>query len=318
MEGPTPVSALIHAATMVTAGVFLVIRCSPLFEYSTDVLILITVVGSLTAFFASTVGVVQNDIKRVIAYSTCSQLGYMIFACGISGYSVSFFHLINHAFFKALLFLASGIVIHALKNEQDMRKMGGLSKLLPYSYMMMLVGSLALGGFPFLSGFYSKDLILELSYSKYEIHSIFAYVLGSFSAFFTAFYSGRLLFLTFFNSTNIFLANVLHLHEGNKRLGLSLIILVIGSLFHGYFLRDMFTGFGTIFFDNAILILHTNSIQSDIEFIPLYIKLLPTVCSLTGFFLAFLIYILYDKRNSKIYPTTRGIFRKIYIFLSTK
>jgi NADH-ubiquinone oxidoreductase chain 5 len=203
MEGPTPVSALIHAATMVTAGVFLIIRCSPLFDYTSNALIIITIVGSLTAFFASTVGVVQNDIKKVIAYSTCSQLGYMIFACGISAYNVSFFHLINHAFFKALLFLGSGIVIHAINNEQDMRKMGGLVNILPYSYNMMLIGSLALAGFPFLSGYYSKDLILEVAYTKYELHSIFAYMLGSLSAFFTAFYSVRLLYLTFLGKTNI-------------------------------------------------------------------------------------------------------------------
>jgi len=202
MEGPTPVSALIHAATMVTAGVFLIIRSSPLFEYSTNSLLLITVIGSLTAFFASTVGIVQNDIKKVIAYSTCSQLGYMVFACGISAYHVSFFHLINHAFFKALLFLGSGIIIHALNNEQDMRRFGSLIKVLPYSYNMMLIGSLALAGFPFLSGFYSKDLILETAFSKYEVCSLFSYTLGSISAFFTAFYSGRLLFLTFLGSNN--------------------------------------------------------------------------------------------------------------------
>ena len=158
MEGPTPVSALIHAATMVTAGVFLIIRCSPLFEYAPNILLLITILGSLTSFFASTIGIVQNDIKKVIAYSTCSQLGYMIFSCGISGYNISFFHLITHAFFKALLFLVSGIIIHALFNEQDMRKMGGLLYLLPYSYSILLIGSLALAGFPFLSGFYSKDI----------------------------------------------------------------------------------------------------------------------------------------------------------------
>jgi NADH-ubiquinone oxidoreductase chain 5 len=218
MEGPTPVSALIHAATMVTAGVFLIIRCSPLFEYASNTLLIITIIGSLTAFFASTVGIVQNDIKKVIAYSTCSHLGYMVFACGISAYNVSFFHLINHAFFKALLFLGSGIVIHALNNEQDMRRMGGLIKLLPYSYAVMFIGSLALTGFPFLSGFYSKDLILESSYAKYEIQSIFAYVLGSCSALFTAFYSIRLLFLTFLGEINQFKLNLPKLHEGDKLL----------------------------------------------------------------------------------------------------
>jgi len=175
MEGPTPVSALIHAATMVTAGVFLIIRCSYLFEYSVDSLLIIGIVGSLTCFFSSTIGIVQNDIKKIIAFSTCSQLGYMIFSCGLSSYHISFFHLINHAFFKALLFLSAGSVIHAMSGEQDMRKLGGLIKLLPVTYIMMLVGSLALAGFPYLSGFYSKDLILEIAYSKYMAPSYFAY-----------------------------------------------------------------------------------------------------------------------------------------------
>jgi NADH-ubiquinone oxidoreductase chain 5 len=164
MEGPTPVSALIHAATMVTAGVFLIIRCSPLFEYAPAVLSFITFTGAITAFFGATVGVVQNDIKKIIAYSTCSQLGYMVFACGLSGYSVSLFHLLNHGFFKALLFLSAGSVIHSLSGEQDIRRMGGLSKLLPFTYISFLIGSLALIGFPFFSGFYSKDLILEIAF----------------------------------------------------------------------------------------------------------------------------------------------------------
>jgi NADH-ubiquinone oxidoreductase chain 5 len=163
MEGPTPVSALIHAATMVTAGVFLIIRCSVIFEYSPLSLLIITIVGACTCIFAATIGLCQNDIKRVIAYSTCSQLGYMVFACGLSSYDVSFFHLFNHAFFKALLFLSAGAVIHSLNNEQDMRYMGGLAKLLPFTYSMMVIGSLSLAGFPFLSGFYSKDVCLEIT-----------------------------------------------------------------------------------------------------------------------------------------------------------
>lgn len=175
MEGPTPVSALIHAATMVTAGVFLIIRCSPLFEYAPGILTLMVFIGATTAFFAATVGIVQNDIKKVIAYSTCSQLGYMVFACGLSGYSAALFHLVNHAFFKALLFLSAGAVIHGLSNEQDIRRMGGLGKIMPFTYTMFLLGSLALIGFPFLSGFYSKDLILEIAFSKYTISGHFAY-----------------------------------------------------------------------------------------------------------------------------------------------
>ena len=175
MEGPTPVSALIHAATMVTAGVFLIIRCSPIIEFAPNILILITFIGSLTAFFAATTGLFQNDLKKVIAYSTCSQLGYMVFACGLSNYNISMFHLINHAYFKALLFLSAGSIIHALCDEQDMRKMGGLVKLLPFTYIMMFIGSLSLMGFPFLTGFYSKDVILELAFAKYTIYSNFSY-----------------------------------------------------------------------------------------------------------------------------------------------
>jgi len=163
MEGPTPVSALIHAATMVTAGVFLIVRCSPLFEYAPQVALVITIVGAITCFFAATTGAFQNDLKRVIAYSTCSQLGYMVFACGISSYSVTMFHLMNHAFFKALLFLSAGSIIHALNDEQDMRRMGALNRILPYTYTMTLIGSLSLTGFPFLTGYYSKDFILELA-----------------------------------------------------------------------------------------------------------------------------------------------------------
>jgi NADH-ubiquinone oxidoreductase chain 5 len=197
MEGPTPVSALIHAATMVTAGVFVIIRCSPLMEYAPNVLIIITFIGALTAFFAATTGMFQNDLKKVIAYSTCSQLGYMVFACGLSNYNVGFFHLINHAYFKALLFLSAGSIIHAMADEQDMRKMGGLINVLPYTYVMVLIGSLALMGFPFLTGFYSKDIILELAFAKYTFTGNFAYWLGLISAFFTSFYSFRVIYLTF-------------------------------------------------------------------------------------------------------------------------
>merc|ERR1711907_32865 len=179
MEGPTPVSALIHAATMVTAGVFLLARCSPLFEYSPTALTVVTVIGAMTAFFAATTGLLQNDLKRVIAYSTCSQLGYMVFACGLSGYSVGVFHLANHAFFKALLFLSAGSVIHAVADEQDMRRMGGLIKLLPMTYSAFLIGSLALMGFPYTTGFYSKDVILEVAFAKYSNAGHFAYTLGT-------------------------------------------------------------------------------------------------------------------------------------------
>lgn len=248
MEGPTPVSALIHAATMVTAGIFLVIRCSPLFEYSAGVLSVVAIFGALTALFAASIGLVQNDLKKIIAYSTCSQLGYMVFACGISNYSSGFFHLINHAFFKALLFLCAGSVIHALANEQDIRRMGGLAKILPITYVMMLIGSLSLLGFPFLTGFYSKDVVLELAFSSYSVSGLFAYWLGVISVFFTSFYSCRLLHLTFFStSSNTIKQNVSHAHEAPYFMLFSFFPLALGSIFWGYLTKDMFVGLGTDF-----------------------------------------------------------------------
>jgi len=284
------VSALIHAATMVTAGVFLIIRCSYLFEYCLDMLLIIGIAGSLTCLFSATIGIIQNDIKKIIAFSTCSQLGYLVFSCGLSVYNVSFFHLINHAFFKALLFLTSGIIIHALNNEQDTRKMGGMVKLLPYSYSFMLIGSLALTGFPFLSGFYSKDIILEISCTKYKLIGSFSYFLGSIAAFFTAFYSIRLLLLTFFIRSNSFRYNLIKIHEGSKSLGLFLLLLVIGSVYSGYLFKDLFIGFGSVFFNNSINVLGRNSIHFELEFLPLYIKSIPTFFSILGFSVAFYCY----------------------------
>jgi NADH-ubiquinone oxidoreductase chain 5 len=247
MEGPTPVSALIHAATMVTAGVFLICRCSPLLQFAPNVSTLITIVGGMTAFLAATTGLLQNDLKRVIAYSTCSQLGYMVFAAGLSSYSVSMFHLSNHAFFKALLFLGAGSVIHALSDEQDMRKMGGLVKILPFTYSTMLIGSLALMGFPFLTGFYSKDVILELSYGSFTLEGRFVHTLGSLAAFFTAYYSTRLLALTFLRPTNSSRVIFEHVHESPFRMAFPLFILSFCSIFIGYLSRDMFIGMGTDF-----------------------------------------------------------------------
>jgi NADH-ubiquinone oxidoreductase chain 5 len=247
MEGPTPVSALIHAATMVTAGVFLIIRCSYLFEFSNFARHFIIIIGSITAFFAASTGLFQNDMKKVIAYSTCSQLGYMIFSCGLSSYDVSMFHLSNHAFFKALLFLAAGSVIHALSDEQDMRKMGGLQRLLPFSYSVSLVGSLALMGFPFLAGFYSKDIILEISYATSSYYSNFSYILGIFAAFCTAFYSTRVLFLVFLSYPNGNKSVILNAHEGSLIMNLPLFFLSILSIFVGFFTKDFFIGFGTDF-----------------------------------------------------------------------
>jgi NADH-ubiquinone oxidoreductase chain 5 len=197
MEGPTPVSALLHAATMVTAGVFLIIRCSIFFEYSENILFLLLIFGGITAFFSGFVAIFQFDIKKIIAYSTCSQLGYMFFSCGFSNYYVAFYHLFLHAFFKALLFLSAGSLIHALFDEQDMRRMGGLRELLPFTYVCFLIGSLAIMGFPFLTGFYSKDLILEFAYVNFIIDGLFIYFLGLISAIFTSIYSIRLIRLSF-------------------------------------------------------------------------------------------------------------------------
>jgi proton-translocating NADH-quinone oxidoreductase chain L len=266
MEGPTPVSALIHAATMVTAGVFLIIKCSPLFEYVPTLLSMITFIGATTAFFSATVGLVQNDIKKVIAYSTCSQLGYMIFACGLSTYHVSLFHLANHAFFKALLFLSAGAIIHSVSNEQDMRKFGALGSLLPFTSIMLLIGSLSLMGFPFLTGFYSKDLILELALTKYTIEGSFAYSLGLVTAFFTSFYSFRVFYMTFIYKVNGFRTVINHVHELPWKMAISLGILSFGSIFLGYLAKDLFVGLGTDFWNNSIFILPENNNQLDAEF----------------------------------------------------
>jgi len=315
MEGPTPVSALIHAATMVTAGVFIIIRCSPIMEYAPDILILIVFVGALTAFFAATTGLFQNDLKKVIAYSTCSQLGYMVFACGLSNYSVGMFHLVNHAYFKALLFLAAGSVIHALSDEQDMRKMGGLIKLLPYTYVMMLIGSLSLMGFPFLTGFYSKDVILELTYSKYTFTSGFAYWLGLISAFFTSFYSFRLLYLTFWVETNGFKNIILRAHESSLLMCISLFILSLGSIFIGYITKDMFIGLGTNFWSTAIFNLTENIVSLNGEFMPYHIKLLPLYFSFLGSF--FIIYNNYLFLNNNYFKISLSL-KWLYTFLIKK
>ncbi len=289
MEGPTPVSALIHAATMVTAGVFMIARCSPLFEYAPVALTVVTIVGAMTCFFAATTGIVQNDLKRVIAYSTCSQLGYMVFACGISNYSVGVFHLMNHAFFKALLFLSAGSVIHALSDEQDMRKMGGVVQLLPFTYAMMLIGSFSLAGFPFLTGFYSKDVILELAYAKYTISGNFAYWLGSICVLFTSYYSFRLLFLTFLSPTAAYKNSVAHTHDAPPIMALPLILLAFGSIFVGYLCKDMMIGLGSNFWGNSIFILPKNILLLESEYIPQSQKFLPLFFTVLGLFLAFIV-----------------------------
>ncbi len=240
MEGPTPVSALIHAATMVTAGVFLVVRCSPIYEYSELALNVITIVGMSTAFFAASIALVQTDIKKIIAYSTCSQLGYMFFAAGVGAYNVAMFHLFTHAFFKALLFLGSGSVIHAFKNEQNIDYMGGVWKKLPYTYILMIIGTLALTGFPFLSGFYSKDAIIEFAYLKGNTTGYYAAGVGIFTAFLTSIYSWRLIFKTFhgdYKNKNI---KIEETHESPLVMLIPLVLLSIGAIFAGFLFKDLF------------------------------------------------------------------------------
>ncbi len=242
MEGPTPVSALIHAATMVTAGVFLVVRCSPIYELSPFSLEIVTLIGMSTAFFAATVALVQNDIKKIIAYSTCSQLGYMFFAAGVGAYNVAMFHLFTHAFFKALLFLGAGSVIHSFQNEQDIKNMGGVWRKLPFTYLMMIIGTLALTGFPFLSGFYSKDAIIEFAYLEKGSLSNYAAAIGIITAIFTSIYSWRLIFLTFHGSFNNNKLNIKDLHESPLVMLIPLFLLSIGALFSGMFFKEIFIG----------------------------------------------------------------------------
>ena len=315
MEGPTPVSALIHAATMVTAGVFLLIRGSFLFEQSPNMLFFISIVGAVTAVFAATTGLFQNDIKRIIAYSTCSQLGYMVFACGLSNYQVGFFHLSNHALFKALLFLGAGSIIHAIADEQDIRKMGGFKNLLPFAYAIFLIGSLALIGFPFLSGFYSKDIILENAYAHYNNAGIFIFWLGLFGAMCTAFYSIRLLLLVFLAKTKTYRVVLLNIHESHFGIFIPLFFLAIFSIFSGYMSADFFTGFGTDYWNNVIFILPQNYFLYDIEFIEFY-KGLPLLFVFIGIILAIICCSILNKMFYQFKTTTH--FKNVYNFLVKK
>jgi len=287
MEGPTPVSALIHAATMVTAGIFLIIRFSPLIEFSSFTLTLLIIFGSLTAFFAALTSTFQHDLKKIIAYSTCSQLGYMLFACGFSHYNVSLFHLTNHAFFKALLFLSAGAIIHSFSDEQDIRRMGAFVSFLPFTYSAILIGSLALVGFPFLTGFYSKDLILELSqtYRNSNINlsiSILACWFGNLAVIFTAFYSFRLIYFTFFNSVNSTKYFFSKLHESSLFLLFPLFLLSLGSIFIGYILKDFFIGVGVNVWNLTTFIFSQNYNLIESEFLPLTLKWLPFFFTLFG------------------------------------
>ena len=295
MEGPTPVSALIHAATMVTAGVFLVVRCSPIFEFSQIALNMITLVGATTAIFAATIALTQNDIKKIIAYSTCSQLGYMFFACGVSAYSAAIFHLATHAFFKALLFLGAGSVIHAMHHEQNIQKMGGLYKKIPFTYAMMWIGSLALAGFPPFAGFYSKDTILEAAYMSHAPYGKIAFGLGITAAFLTAFYSWRLLFLTFHGKTRAEKHTFNHAHESPLAMLLPLFVLAIGSIFAGILGAKFFhmISHENNFFKNAILLLgQRQDLLEEIHHAPFLVKISPLIVGVFGIALATLFYLI--------------------------
>ncbi len=311
MEGPTPVSALIHAATMVTAGVFLVVRCSPIFEYSQTALNFVTLIGMSTAFFAASIALVQNDIKRIIAYSTCSQLGYMFFAVGVGAYHVAIFHLFTHAFFKALLFLGSGSVIHSLNDEQDIRKMGGLWKKMPFTWIAMLIGTLALTGFPFLSGYYSKDAIIEFAYLSGTKIGYLAAIIGIFTAFLTTIYSWRLIFKTFHGKFNNQKVSQSDIHDSEITILLPLVVLVLGSIFVGFLFQDLLIGHNfTNFWNNSILFLKEVN-HSDI---PTWFLLITPIIVVLTIPLAFYLYI----KNEQILINLTNKNEKIYLFLLNK
>ena len=315
MEGPTPVSALIHAATMVTAGVFMVARLSPLFEYSPIALTVVVIVGASTAFFAATIGMCQNDIKRVIAYSTCSQLGYMFFACGVSAYSAGIFHLMTHAFFKALLFLGAGSVIHAMSAEQDMRKMGGIYKLIPVTYAMMWVGSLALAGIPFFAGYYSKDIIIESAFAAYTGAGTYAFWLGIAAAAMTAFYSWRLLIMTFHGNPRADEKTMAHVHESPRSMLIPLAVLAAGAIFSGWLGYNAFVGDGhQEFWGNSIFVLGGHNALANSHHVPIWVKGLPIVIAVTGIALAYLMYM----ARPGIPAWFAARFRWVHLFLYNK
>ncbi|MBT5456608.1 MAG: NADH-quinone oxidoreductase subunit L [Rhodospirillaceae bacterium] len=315
MEGPTPVSALIHAATMVTAGVFMVARLSPMFEYSPSALAVVTVVGASTAIFAATVGVCQNDIKRVIAYSTCSQLGYMFFACGVSAYAAGIFHLFTHAFFKALLFLGAGSVIHAMSAEQDMRKMGGIWKMIPWTYGLMWVGSLSLAGAPIFSGFFSKDIVLEAAFAAGTGPGAYAFWLGIFAALLTAFYSWRLIFLTFHGAPRADERVMAHVHESPKIMIIPLLVLALGAIFAGGIGYSAFVGDGMKeFWGASIFVLPTNTALADAHHVPFWVKAAPLVVGAIGIALAFYMYMMRTDLPAKVAARFNGL----YLFLYNK
>ena len=313
MEGPTPVSALIHAATMVTAGVFMLVRLSPLFEFAPDALAVVTVVGACTAFFAATIGLTQYDIKRVIAYSTCSQLGYMFFAIGVSAYSAAIFHLMTHAFFKALLFLGAGSVIHGVHHEQDMRNMGGLYKLMPKTYAMMWIGSLALAGIPLFAGYYSKDMILEAAWASHGYGAHFAYYMGIAAALMTAFYSWRLIFMTFHGETRMSKKDYGHVHESPTVMLIPLYVLSIGALFAGYLGFELFVGHDRAdFWQSAIFVLPEHDSVEHAHHVPLWVKKLPLLMGVLGIFFAYLAYMKFTSIPGKVTKALPGLHNFLY------
>ena len=315
MEGPTPVSALIHAATMVTAGVFMVCRLSPMFEYAPHALFVVTLVGASTAIFAATVGMVQNDIKRVIAYSTCSQLGYMFFAAGVSAYPAAMFHLITHAFFKALLFLSAGSVIHSMSDEQDLRKMGGLWRLIPITYGLMWIGSLALAGIPYFAGYFSKDAILESAFAAHTGIGNYAFALGVAAAFLTAFYSWRLLYMAFHNKSRADHHTIEHVHESPYIMLVPMMVLAVGAILSGGLLFTHFVGEGSAeFWAKAILILPGHDALEGAEHVPAWVKAAPLVVGLTGIAIATYLYLVRTELPAKI----ACVFRWIYLFFLNK
>ena len=315
MEGPTPVSALIHAATMVTAGVFMVVRLSPMFEYAPNALAAVTIIGATTAIFAASVGLVQNDIKRVIAYSTCSQLGYMFFAAGVSAYAAAIFHLMTHAFFKALLFLGAGSVIHALGGEQDLRRMGGLYRLIPVTYVLMWIGSLALAGIPFFAGYYSKDIILEAAFGAHSGVGQYAFWLGLTAALMTAFYSWRLLFMTFHGAPRADAHTMEHVHESPNVMLVPLYVLAAGSLFAGWLAYEAFVGHGMdAFWRETILVMPEHNTIEAAHHVPGWVPIAPTIAGIIGIGLAYGFYI----RNPALPKALAGRLRPIYLFLLNK
>nr|WP_304363841.1 NADH-quinone oxidoreductase subunit L [Jiella sp. LLJ827] len=315
MEGPTPVSALIHAATMVTAGVFMLARMSPIFELSHTALTFVTFIGATTAFFAATVGLVQNDIKRVIAYSTCSQLGYMFVALGVGAYSVAIFHLFTHAFFKALLFLGAGSVIHAVSDEQDMRRMGGLKNHIPITYWMMVIGTLALTGFPFTAGYFSKDAVIEAAYAGHNSFALYGWGLTVISALLTSFYSWRLIFLTFHGKPRASADVMHHVHESPQVMLIPLYVLAAGALLAGLLFEGSFIGEAyDEFWHSALFTGADNHVLHDLHETPFWIAFIPTVMMAIGFVTAYFFYI----RSPHLAKDTAKRHRGLYTFLLNK